>query len=856
MVQQPAVTSTSPWIHPDGLTDLLNYLRGQGYDITVHEYAAIQDLVVALIAHGKDVRDPAVIKACFAPVICTSPREQANFPSHFDRWSKKISSPVLIGRLDKQSAETEIELVGQSWRTWRWVLAGIAAVVMIAFAVFWWHSHVPSITEQSPATVAIATGVPPVNPLIPLAIILYAGIGLALTLVSSVLWWYYRGRLFLRRRTTSEEPDIASVNLAPGSVEHFERSVLKHATREFRRRYPVPSADLAFTQTVEETVRHCGSFTPVFSTRLVTPEYLALIDRRTFRDHSSRYADELLNYLISDQVQIERLYFDSDPRTLFRPSAGEPPLTLRDLSVKYREHRLLIFSDGSGFFDSVSGELNAAIESLWSWPSIGMFTPKAEESWGYAERVLANRAFIQPANLNSLLLFARHLNGSRFRASESPSIVSAYPAELEQRPNRWLERDCPEPALVQKVMQSLRWYLGDEGYFWLSACAVYPEIHFNLTMYLGNNLKDVTGKILLSAERLKALSRLPWLRQAYMPNWLRLALITNLSRQQNIQIREVLDRLWLAAVSGSSAAITIEIARRHRRAMTALARSVFYRLRSKSARDGPLRDHVFASVMLGRRLEPLAVRVPRMWRDLLKRRKESSFGRLVGTLFSPKATFEDIVRKPTWVLPTALIVVFSLLDAITLNSHFNWREYISHQIEKNSRASQLSAEQKEQQIEVSAKYSPIATYAFGLILPVVGLLVISLVLMGAYNLTAGVGVNFKTSLSIVSHALFPAAVVGTILYTIVLFLKPVGMFNLDNPVATNLAALFPDDAAKWLVALGKNVDLLEIWKLVLLAIGFAAVNPRKLKPGKSFVIVLSVFLVYVILRVGIAFAFS
>ena len=139
----------------------------------------------------------------------------------------------------------------------------------------------------------------------------------------------------------------------------------------------------------------------------------------------------------------------------------------------------------------------------------------------------------------------------------------------------------------------------------------------------------------------------------------------------------------------------------------------------------------------------------------------SSFGRLIGTFFSPKATFEDIVRKPTWVLPTALIVVFSFLGAIALNSHFNWREYISQQIEKNSRASQLSAEQKEQQIEVSAKYSPIAAYAFGLILPVAGLLVISLVLMGAYNLMAGVGVNFKTSLSIVSHALFPAAVVGT-----------------------------------------------------------------------------------------------
>jgi hypothetical protein len=82
------------------------------------------------------------------------------------------------------------------------------------------------------------------------------------------------------------------------------------------------------------------------------------------------------------------------------------------------------------------------------------------------------------------------------------------------------------------------------------------------------------------------------------------------------------------------------------------------------------------------------------------------------------------------------------------------------------------------------------------------------------------------------------------------------MFDLDNPVATNLAVFLPEDSAKWLMALAKNIDLIEFWKLLLLAIGFAAVNPRKLKGGKSFTIVVSVFLVYVVIRVCMAFVFS
>ena len=234
----------------------------------------------------------------------------------------------------------------------------------------------------------------------------------------------------------------------------------------------------------------------------------------------------------------------------------------------------------------------------------------------------------------------------------------------------------------------------------------------------------------------------------------------------------------------------------------------------------------------------------------------SPFGRIIGMFFSPGATFQDIARKPSWILPMALMLVFGILGVVALNSHFNWRDYISQQIDKNPRAAQMTPEQKQQQVEISAKYSPIFAYVFGTIVPVLAVLVIALIFMGAYNLMAGAGANYKTSVAIVAHALIPAAVVGTILFVTVLFLKPIGMFDLDNPVATNLAAVLPDDSAKWLVALCKNIDLLEFWKLLLISIGFAALNPKKLKGGKAFTIAISVFLVYVVCRVGIAFIFS
>ena len=234
----------------------------------------------------------------------------------------------------------------------------------------------------------------------------------------------------------------------------------------------------------------------------------------------------------------------------------------------------------------------------------------------------------------------------------------------------------------------------------------------------------------------------------------------------------------------------------------------------------------------------------------------SPIGRIIGMFFSPGATFQDIAKSPSYLLPIALMLIIGVLGVVALNSHFNWREYNAQQIEKSPRSAQLSPEQKQQQIEMGTKFAPKISYVFGTIIPVLVVLVIALVYMGAYNLLAGVGTNFKTSVAIVAHALIPATIVGTILFVTVLFLKPVGMFDLENPVATNLAAVLPDDSAKWLVALCKNVDLLDLWKLLLISIGFAAVNPKKLKGGKAFTIAISVFLVYVVIRVGIAFIFS
>lgn len=233
----------------------------------------------------------------------------------------------------------------------------------------------------------------------------------------------------------------------------------------------------------------------------------------------------------------------------------------------------------------------------------------------------------------------------------------------------------------------------------------------------------------------------------------------------------------------------------------------------------------------------------------------SPFGRVVGVLFSPKPTFEDVVRKPSWLLPVLLLAILGAIVAVGLNQKMNWPQYIAQQIEKSPRAAQLSPEQKEKAIETQSKIVPYTVYVFGIPAPIVIVLMVAGVMMLAYNLLAGASVNYKTALGIVSHSFVPV-VIGNILFLIVMFLKPPGTLDLDNPVATNLAAFLPDGTPKWLDAAAKNIDIFVIWITVLIAIGFAAANPRKLKGGKAFTIAFTMLVVWIICRMGLAFMFS
>lgn len=237
----------------------------------------------------------------------------------------------------------------------------------------------------------------------------------------------------------------------------------------------------------------------------------------------------------------------------------------------------------------------------------------------------------------------------------------------------------------------------------------------------------------------------------------------------------------------------------------------------------------------------------------------SPLGRILGVLFSPKATFEDIVRKPNWVPALVLLFLTGLLLNITLANRANWVEVSKEQISKSKFAArqidQLDDAKKEQAFQRAATQAKITRYVRGVVGWPVLLLFSGLIYFGAYRLIGGGRVTYALAFTVCAFAYLPMAV-REILGAIVSVLKDPNAIDPENYLASNPAAFLGSDAPAWQMVPLLGLDLFTLWILFLIAIGFSAADPKKLPFGKSLGISVGVNVVLIAFFTMVAWIFS
>lgn len=226
----------------------------------------------------------------------------------------------------------------------------------------------------------------------------------------------------------------------------------------------------------------------------------------------------------------------------------------------------------------------------------------------------------------------------------------------------------------------------------------------------------------------------------------------------------------------------------------------------------------------------------------------SPLGRVFGVFFKPRETFEDIARRPTWVLPTVLLSVLALGLSLLFTQKVDLASYLRNQADQNAKFAQLPQDRQDETLHSRVV---LARYSLGLNVLVPGLLigVVACFYWLAVNAASGAGLRYATVAGVVAHGLMPWGLLEVVAL-ILLALKPPGMLDSQNLVKTSLGAYLPAGSPAWLVSLGGSLELFWIWSLVLIAIGLWTANPRKISKAAAFGTVFGLWLVWIIARVG------
>jgi hypothetical protein len=665
--------------------EFLELLRRQGFSIGIDHYLRLQEL----IDKSGGSCAPSDLKTLLCPIFATSRSQQELFYRTFDAYFILFHSDLAREQDQLAAAEARAEAIGagtaalregqpkpRAIRTWLYVFTGIwLATLSMALALLWQsrtqgpsRGALPATAEMPPASVT-APGAPAVRPQPALPSIapgleptfyqrharsiLLAAVLAALALL--LVYWRRRMRrrqLVLQKHRGKKPPFTWPIRVEGFAPKLYDAGRLHAVTRNLRRRQADEFQHLDVSATVNATIEALGYPTFCYKAASKQPEYLALIDRASFRDHQAQFFNGLAKTLEQEGVFITRYSYDGDPRVCSDERGRRIPLS--ELHQAYCSHRLLLFGDGRRLIDPLTGRLASWAAEAFGWQERALLTPTVPAQWGWKEINLAHRFVLLPATVDGLFALIEHFE------SRSSSDLREWRASSP---------DQPPPALDRSdVIPSLRDYLGADAFQWLCACALYPELHWDLTLYLGSQ-PSLKGK-LLREENLLRLIRLPWFRTGFIPDDIRLLLIRELNRDNEQQVRSsILSLLEKSAPpAGSVAADAYQLdlvvqrwlVRRDGKSYREMLRVMRAEKQSKDVRDYALLQ--FRST---RKSSPLDLLVP----DRLKRR---FFGFGLGDLAKGlvvNLVLQPLHRLPPW-LSRALKVALpsAVVSALILNA--------------------------------------------------------------------------------------------------------------------------------------------------------------------------------------------
>ena len=659
---------------PD-LAVLVRHLRDAGMRVDVRQYLAAHEMLLAFAADRKNLlNDRAALASHLGPILCTSPEDQQLFENEFAAWAgPRPNAPGTV----RQGPPTP--------RRRPWIATAVASLLglLLAFALLasylWREEPVPVQPEDTPSAPSNQP-LPPkpddVRITISHPVVVAEGeftTGTALAVAAPWLfsaaggagcgaaaflcvWLLHRRRraLALKRMPDVHDPELITLKPTPSAViVDLPHAVLLRIATGLRRPRAQSSLSLSLAATIEATARSGGFVTPAFAPRVATPEYLFLIERRGEQDHVWSLIHRWTEQLRERDVNVDCFDFEIDPRVCTDGALRRHRLS--QLLARCHRAVVVICAETSTLFDNMSGRPKPWLEPLDSMPAAVLLTLTPPYRWQHREAMLKdNGLLVLPATAAGLGVLAELDNEWHGAASVPSRYARAFPTVIGSDAARWLDTNAPPDDTIAVLLRQLNGYLGPTGFQWLCACALYPQITWDMTLSLLSVLlgpEDAVGQKRALTEQLPALARLPWFRFCYMPDWLRARLISQLQQDKELALRTHLGNRIVDLIhqkgDKSTKGVESSIARAVRPLDVALA----------APPGSPLGDRVFIGFLAGEASDPLTLKLPGTVDDGPRRR-----GRVSRVLAQLRAF---AARRPL-VSAAAASVLLGVIAASTL----------------------------------------------------------------------------------------------------------------------------------------------------------------------------------------------
>ncbi len=255
---------------------------------------------------------------------------------------------------------------------------------------------------------------------------------------------------------------------------------------------------------VPETIRYAarqGVITDFYyKPRSKRASYLMLIQRDSFQNHESHFYDALYHTLKENDIDIERFFYYSDPRLCWNKKYSNG-INLYHIAARYSGSNLILAGNVERIINK-KGRLRPWTQVFNVWETKILIPSNSLDAWAGLEVLLSRFFTLVPPLEKEIKLMANYILSNKFEKLKGWKST--------------VDRQHQEILFKISLLETLNYYFRKKTVDWIAACAIYPALYWDLTLFLGQLISE-DGQ-LITIDNILQLTRLSWFKTGVIPD--------------------------------------------------------------------------------------------------------------------------------------------------------------------------------------------------------------------------------------------------------------------------------------------------------------------------------------------------